>query len=246
MGGGGGCCIGNFPCPKCGLIQKIKDFFCSDSCCVGDRIVQEEKKDTSNLESIVRLQKALDEYRSDAQSRSEKLENAVIKHSRKHLDAFIDELRKYNQIKYGRRKLNINISNIERENRKTEDKIHGFIVKRVIKRVSMDDDECDEILRMDKGDAKKEKFNAFYRKVLKEAVGELSKELKDGMEEQTDRVCDTIQRRIDSIVDVCERKTEEFEKIRQVKESDEAAVEQEQLRLSHFVAMCEYGLDLLD
>ena len=251
MGGGGGslCCVGNCCIGNCCITKVIKDIFCSDSCCVGNRSKDTESYDKENadIQMTLKVQQSLTEYKTDAQSRCAKLENEVIKESREHLDSFIDDLRKYNnQIRYGRRRLNINISNIERENRKTEDKIHGFIVKRVIKRVSLDDDECTEILKMDKGDAKKEKFNVFYRKVLKEAVEELTKELQTGMEENTDRVCDTIQRRIDSIVDVCESKTEEFENIRKVKEKDEAAVEQEQLRLTHFVAMCEYGLNLLD
>ncbi len=248
MGGGGGCCVGNFPCCVAkALRDTVKKIFCSDSCCVGNTPIQyDNKTDKENLEANLRAQEALTIFKTDAENRSEKLENEVLRESRENLDNFISDLRKYNQIKYGRRKLNINISNIERENRKTEDKIHGFIVKRVVKRISLDDTECLEILKMNPDGEKTKKFNAFYMKVLKEAVLELKDELKTGMEENTDRVCDTIQRRIDSIVDVCENKTEEFENIRKVKEKDEAAVEQEQLRLTHFVAMCEYGLNLLD
>lgn len=247
MGGGGGCCIGNCCIGNC-CVFDIGSIF-KKSCCVGNSsssvpAIDPEKE--ANMQAIVRAQKALNEFTSDAQSKCAKFENNVIKESREYLDAFIDELKRYNKIRYGNRRLNINLSHIERENRKTEDKIHGFIVKRVIKRISLDDSECLEILKMEEGTEKKEKFNEFYLKVLKEAVLELREELKSGIEEQTERVCDTIQRRIDSIVDVCENKTEEFENIRKVKEKDEAAVEQEQLRLTHFVAMCEYGLELLD
>lgn len=245
MGGGGGCCIGNF-CSNCCVFQAIKKLFCSDSCCVGNHpIVQQGKGNENNVDIILRVQEALQSFTQDAEDRGEKFENAVIKESRESLDAFVDDLRKYNQIRYGNRRLNINISNIERENRKTEDKIHGFIVKRVKKRISQDDTECRELLEMEPNGEKTKKFNEFYQKILKEAVLELKDELKNSTEEQTDRVCDTIQRRIDSVVDVCESKAEEFDKIRKVKESDEAAVEQEQLRLTHFVAMCEYGLELL-
>ena len=152
---------------------------------------------------------------------------------------------RYNKIRLGRRKLNINIRNIERENRKTEDMIHGFIVSRVIKRVSLDDIECVEILKMDAGKEKEKKFDDYYIKVLKEAVNELSDELVKNIEKQSDNICERIQQRIDGIVDVCETKMAEFENISKVKEADEEKMEQEQIRLSNAVAMCDLALDII-
>lgn len=244
-GGGGGCCIGNFSC-------------CVGDCCVFNLFRSKSKgsssggrtesyqPNTANLEATLKVQEALTVFRTDTQSRSSKMENEVIKESRQYLDEFLDDLRKYNKIRYGNRRLNINLSHIERENRKTEDKIHGFIVKRVIKRVSVDDDECLKILEMNAGQEKEDRFDEFYKKVLKEAVLELSDELRTNMETQTDNVCDRIQHRIDSIVDVCEAKAEEFDRVRELKECGEAEIEGEQIRLSHFVAMCEFGLSQLD
>lgn len=245
--GGGGCCVGNSPCMNCGLIRKIKDFFCSDNCCVGNSSKNQESYDSNSadLEATLRIQKALDEFRSDTQSRSTKLENNIIKESRESLDNFIDELRSYNNIRYGNIRLNINLSSIEREQRKTEDEIHGFIVKRVIKRISLDDTECCEILKLDPGEEKSKKLDDFYKKVLKEAITELTNVLRDTMEKQTDFVEEKIQQRIDGIVDVCETKTVNFEKIQKIKNKDESKMEQEQIRLSHNVALCEFGLSIL-
>jgi len=257
---GGGCCVTNCCVMACCVGQVF-------GCCIGDTIKtivndiadigkrgssevashERYTQSTATVASTVSIQEALTKFQIDTESRSTKLETSIISESRENLDAFIKEIQKYNDtVRYGKTKLNINIRYIERENRKTEDIIHGFIVKRVKEKVSLGDEECKEILAMDAGNAKKERMEEFYKKVLKTAIKDLSEELKKIMEEQTERVCTTIQQRIDSIVDVCESKTEEFEKIRQVKESDEQAVEQEQLRLSHFVAMCEYGLETLD
>lgn len=254
MGGGGGCCVAAccigqiFGCCIGDTVKTIVNdiFGCGDkgSSDVGKQ--ESYQNSTATLEATIKVQEALSQFQSTTQSRSAKLENAIVKESRENLDAFIDELKKYNKIRYGNRRLNINLSHIERENRKTEDKIHGFIVKRVTKRISLDDDECKEILKMPAGDEKQRKMEEFYKAVLKEAIRELSDELQTNMETQTNTICDRIQQRIDNIIDVCENKTEEFENIRKVKEKDEAAVEQEQLRLTHFVAMCEYGLELLD
>lgn len=248
MGGGGGCCVGKCCVINCCIGKAIKDFFCSDSCCVGNSTKREESYDvnTADLQATVKIQKALTEFRSDTQSRSAKLENEIIKESRESLDNFIDELRTYNNIRYGNRRLNINISSIEREQRNTEDQIHGFIVKRVIKRISLDDNECCEILKLNPGSEKSNKLDAFYKKVLQEAVNELSHILRNTMENQTDSVEKRIQQRIDGIVDVCETKTVNFEKIQKMKMNDEDKIEQEQMRLSHYIALCDYGLSILD
>ena len=81
------------------------------------------------------------------------------------------------------------------------------------------------------GKKKEEALDAFYKKVLKEAISDLSKELRNSMEKQTDNVEDKIQQRIDSIVEICETKSDEFERIQKVKESDEAKMESEQYSL---------------
>ncbi|MBR6622313.1 MAG: hypothetical protein IKK91_00200 [Ruminococcus sp.] len=251
MGGGGGCCVGNLCCiANCCVGQVIRDtikkiFGGSSGSSSGGR-TESYDRDTSTLEETIKVQNALSEFKSDTQGRSAKLENDIVKESRESLDAFIADLRKYNKIKYGNRRLNVNISNIERENRKTEDKIHGFIIKRVSKRISLDDSECIEILKMDAGKEKETALDNFYKKVLKEAISELSDELSSNIETQSDNICDKIQQRIDNIVDICEAKTVEFESISKVKESDEDNMEQEQIRLTNIVALCDLALELAE
>ena len=251
MGGGGGCCVGNFCCiGNCCLGNRVKEFIRglfgkSSVSSSGGELEKVEDATKADLEMTVKIQHALTEFRTDTQSRSEQLENDIVKESREYLDEFLAELRRYNKIQYGRKRLNLNLNSLERENRKTEDMIHGFIVKRVSKRISLDDAECTDILKMDRGKKKEEALDAFYKKVLKEAISDLSKELRNSMEKQTDNVEDKIQQRIDSIVEICETKSDEFERIQKVKESDEAKMESEQLRLSYFIALCDYGIHQL-
>lgn len=244
--GGGGCCIGNCCIKDCcvmNIIGRIKDLFKKSSGSSSGGQTESYDSNNADLEMTVKVQHALTEFRTDTQSRSEKLENGIIQESREYLDEFLADLRRYNKIQYGRKRLNLNLNSIERENRKTEDMIHGFIVKRVGKRISLDDEECTDILKMEPGKKKEKALDTFYKKVLKEAISELSGELRNSMEKQTDNVGDKIQQRIDSIVELCETKSDEFERIRQVKESDEAKMECEQLRLSYFVALCDYGIN---
>lgn len=241
---GGGCCLAN-----CCVGKAIKDFVKklfnkSEGSASGGR-TESYTPDTSSIEATIRVQQALTQFRDDTQKRGTLVENDIIKSSRQYMDEFLDELKKYNNISYGNARLNINLQDMQRKNRATEDKIHGFITSRVIKRMSLDDAECLEILKMDAGQAKEDAFDKFYTKILKEALSDLSVELKDRMKEQTATVCDTIKARLDNILTTWNTKTEEFERIKEIKESDEAKMEQEQMRLSYFIALCDNGLDLL-
>lgn len=244
---GGGCCIGNccVGVAVSNIIEKVKDFFSGSSGSSSGSRTSSYDADKASLEETVRVQKALTEFKTDTEARSSALEKAIIKESRGYLDEFLDEIRKYNKIRYGGRCLNINLENIERENRKTEDKIHGFITKKVSKRISLDDDECKNILKMDAGTEKKKKLDQFYRKVLTEALSELTNILRKAMEQQTDIVEDRIQQRIDAVLETCEAKAADFKQIQKLKNKDENKIEQEQFRLSYMVAMCEYGLSFV-
>ena len=246
MGSGGGCCVGNF-CLNCCVGKVIKDwlFGKSEGSSSGGRTAS-YNPNQADLEATVKVQNALTLFRTDTDEKSKKVEKSVLAESRQYLDDFIKDLRKYNNIKYGHTGLNINIEHILRENRKTEDEINGFIVKRVSKRISIDDSECLEILEMDPGEAKEKKLDEFYRKVLTEAIKELSDMLRKALEQQTDTVEARIQQRIDSILDTCEIKAADFAKIKKLKDNDEIKVEQEQIRLSHIVALSEIGLSLLE
>ncbi|MBQ7433517.1 MAG: hypothetical protein IJV50_08710 [Lachnospiraceae bacterium] len=240
MGSGGGCCIKN--CCVFDIGGAIKRIFGGSKGSSSGGRTESYDSNVAELEATIKVQKALTEFKTDTQNRSTKFEEDIIKESREYLDEFINDMRKYNKIRYGGRSLNINISSIERENRKTEDKIHGFIVKKVATRISLDDSECLGILKMDAGAAKTNKLDEFYQKVLKEAVLELSDILRNSMEKQSDNIEERIQQRIDGIMDICETKTSEFERIQDVKESGEDEMEREQLRLSHIIAMCDYGI----
>lgn len=243
--GGGGCCIGNC-CVGRAIGDFISNLFGSSKGSESGGSTESYESDKADLLATVKVQSALTEFRADTDEKSRKLEKSILAESRQYLDEFIKDLRTYNKISYGHSSLNINIENIMRENRKTEDEINGFIVKRVSKRISLDDTECLEILKMEPGNAKTKKLDQFYHKVLAEAINELSDMLRNVLEQQTNTVEERIHQRLDSIIEICETRSANFDTIKKVKNKDESKIEQEQIRLSHIVALSEYGLTLLN
>lgn len=66
--------------------------------------------------------------------------------------------------------------------------INNSIEKPLRKRLSLDDRECLEILKLDSGTRKKEKMDLFVRKVIKEARDNLAKEVKKSLDMQMDDI----------------------------------------------------------
>ncbi len=201
---------------------------------------------SAGVSETYRLQQALSEFREDTRAKSNKFENDIIKESRKAIDVLIADVKKYNKIRYGSSVLNVNISQMEIEQRSTEDKIHGFIVGKVSKRISLDDDECKSILKLDAGRNKTKKMNEFYKKVLTEAMTDLKKLLRSSMKSQTLIVEDHIVGRMDTITYTVTGKTNEFNKIKDLKDTDESKMEQEQIRLSYLISICDKSLNIID
>ena len=198
----------------------------------------------AQLESTMRINNALTEFRLDVEMTSDDVERDVIRLSRESLDEFVEQLREYNKITYGERRLNINLNALERDNRRTEDEVHGYIKKRVLKRVSLDDSECLEILKMDKGEEKRRKMDAFFQKILRDAINELCDMLRKNMTTQSENVADRIQSRIDDIVRSVTEKSKKFKEVEKMKQSNEKGLEQQQAEFAYLVSVCEYGLYL--
>ena len=93
---------------------------------------------------------------------------------------------------------------------------------------------------------KTRRLNEFYRKVLKEALTELKDLLREAMKNQVLIVEDHIVGRMDTITYTVTSKTNEFNKIQDIKDTDESKMEQEQIRLSYLITMCDKSCAIMD
>lgn len=242
MGGGG--------CSKCDN-HPIRDFFknlfskprTNTSAYISEQEIHDADKAT--LQEVVRINEALTEFRLQSEVQSDSLENKIIKDAREGLDAFLDMLKKQNHQTFAGRKLNLNISAIERDNREMEDMIHGFIKKRVQKEVSTNNSKCREVLMMEKGDAKKQAMDNFLKEVTSTAITDLSEELRKVIRRQSENVEDRVQVRIDEIEVSLNDNMKKFEKIKSLKETDSAELEKEKLELISVSSICSMGMALL-
>lgn len=243
---GGGSCGKRRHCfnsPGCiDLIGRGKNLvFGEETRGTSSKIGKEESysSEKAQIAETARINNTLTEFRNKIEKRSDKIESEVLSMSREYIDELIKELKKINNQKYAGQSLNLNIESIERQNRKTEDTIHGHIKKHIQKRISIDDEQCLEILKMETGSDKEKKMTDFINLVLKESMEELSKKIKKVLTEQADNITEKIEDRIIVYENSASEKISGCEEIINLKGKDEKALEKKVGKVAYKLSLCE-------
>lgn len=233
--------------PILSRIPIVGKVFRNDASSTGRLISQEESynSDNAQLEQTIKVQEALTKFRIKCEKECDRLERDILKDSRNYIDNLIEFIKNINSKTYAGQKLNINIERLEKQNRETEDIIRGYIKKKIQKRVSLDDDECLEILKMDKGKDKKDAMTNFLNCILKDAMNGLSKEIEKTLKKQLENIKDQINARIESYTERANEKMESFKEIEKIKDSDEHELEERIASLEYKHSLCNLGISLL-
>lgn len=158
---------------------------------------------TASVSTAERLSEVLADFSEKQLNHSEELEKRCIKIVEEYCDALIQFLEESSNIVKDASGLR-RIRNSRTRIKKT---ISGGIKEPLAKRMSLDDAECLEILKMDAGNAKKNKMEKFCSKVIQEALSNLSSKVREALDDQTEGV-ETY------FMDYAEAKEREVENIR--------------------------------
>lgn len=222
-------------------VEKAKDFLFGSSDRASRSTGREDSYDPEKamLAETIRINDILTKFRVEIEGQCDQIEKDILKNCRTSLDLLIDDIKLINQKEYGGKKLGINLDRIIKENRQTEDLIHGYVKRKVQKRVSVDDKECLEILKMQSGIDKENRMKEFSRNVIKTATTELGDQIAENIRRQIDNICDNIQVRLDSVVGESEVMLYKFIEIERLKNIDEAGFNEEMTKIGYKVAVCD-------
>lgn len=140
--------------------------------------------DTADINTTERLNTILREF-------SDKYMKSAVTIEKNCVKAVEDYYNKLMPVVENARELRFSTSAVRKiKNNKEEMKksINNSIEKPLRKRLSLDDRECLEILKLDSGTRKKEKMDLFVRKVIKEARDNLANEVKKSLDMQMDDI----------------------------------------------------------
>lgn len=136
--------------------------------------------DNSSLENIDRITQIFSDFKDQVHTKALDVENAVGGEVNFYVEELHDILQENsNKVdKYG-----IRIKRIERQIDKISSKVKGTIDNQISKKVSLDNAECKEIVKMIPGSKKEQAMNSFLNESIKNALEVCCGEIRSSLEE---------------------------------------------------------------
>ncbi|MDN0047006.1 hypothetical protein QVN49_08280 [Megasphaera hexanoica] len=205
-----GCCVGDCCVIDCGFCCI---FDCGDC---GDMKLEQ----VVTVDHATKTSNELDEKRKLAREEGEKEGDAVFSNINQFMKLFIEELKKINEGTYGGKKLNIKIDIIEIEFKKLRQEVTGFIGKRMEDRLVQTDKELSIILQEPDDDERAKNFEAFYQKVRRKAILDLSDKIEEVIAKQFAIVDSEIRNRLKEVDLSMKNALNEYEQAEKLKKEN--------------------------
>lgn len=198
IGGGDGGTIGKI----IKAIKIIRDIFKKPSEEAGKT---DSVNDNSSLENIDRITQIFADFKDQVHTKALDVENAVSEE----VNFYVEELHgilheNSNKVdKYG-----IRIKRIERQINKISLKVKGTIDNDISKKVSLDNAECKEIVKMIPGSKKEQAMSLFLNEAVKNALEVCCGEIRSSLEE----IYEDVETEVVGVVESIQKQNELFQK----------------------------------
>lgn len=137
----------------------------------------------SSITSMEEMSEILQGYKKGVHPKASRFEAKAIDMINLYFNDMLTEVKK-NEAVF---KL-INEQELHSRQKQMTDQVHGFITDRVGQRLSLDNEECREIIKMPPSRNKEISMNLLSNKVLREAVDELIKKISSILTDQTNMI----------------------------------------------------------
>ena len=157
-----------------------------DAC--AEKVAEERsyEKETANIYSTDRLNEILVSFSEGYYQQATAIENACIENVKNYYEDIIQLLEQASHTA----KIDTNLKRLKREKSRVGDHIHGAIKDQLAKKMSLDNTQCLEILKMDAGEEKRKAMTKFSQKIINEALDNLSKQVRRTLDEQMEWIED--------------------------------------------------------
>lgn len=202
------------------VIQAGKRFF--DVLIHGDDIKDKKPMDTQRgtADDIMQLNAALQEYRQSVSAESKELENGIKEICREMFQQITES------VEFANSEFNFyRISTLQRKLDEYLSEIDGIFEMHVRRRVSLDDSECEKILKMMPGELKGTRMAELKKRVFREAVEDLCRKLKTFQEDILESMEMAVSYRLDSLENSLEEKKAAYKKLSENTENEKSQKE---------------------
>lgn len=157
-----------------------------DAC--AERVASEKSYDKkeANIYTTDRLNDILVAFSEGYAQEATRIEKECVRLVQEYYDEMIGLIENASEGDYNK----ANLKMLRNSRSRISKTIKGGIKEPLAKRMSLDDSECLSILKLDSGEEKKKKMKNFSRKVIREALLNLSNKVKQTLSEQTEDIQD--------------------------------------------------------
>lgn len=232
-----GCCVGDccvLDCGFCCIFDSCSDSGCSFTSPINNSI------DHSKI-----IAAELDEMKKRAHTEGEKDCNEAFTLINQFMNPFIEYIKKVNENTYGGKKLNIKVDIIEQEFEKLRQEVIHFIGNRMEDRLVLTDSELSVILDERDDEERTKNFNAFYEKVHKQALLDLSDKIEEVITKQFSIVDAEIGDRLQEVNQSMKMALEEYEQAEKLKKENSSELKEKEINSMYKITIAEILLNEL-
>ena len=202
--------------------------------------------ETANAYEVRRISKELDRIRDEFKGNAKDIEKKIISFVQDSIKDTISEFESINSQEIGNVRIDLNISYLRSLEEKIERQITGFIQNSIRRKLSVDSEECADILRMDSKKAKQDAMREYQDRIFDEAVGELWEMIDNSIRSQNDLIYDQISSRLDRLEMNSAESLKQLEEIQKSKELDEAELNAKKEEVRNMIDIASWCIDELE
>lgn len=193
---------------------------------------------SSSVTDTKYINQILSKFTLELETYSDDIESNVLVEAMFYFDELVDHLQKSNQT-------NFNVSALVIYRQKLEERVKGSFKSYLAKRVSLSDDECMEILKLEPSKKKESLMKNFGRKVLTEAATNLKEDLELLLNDYQIVIENLLMEKMAEVIALQEEKMATFQSLKDLHGKDLSEKQANKVRILTKIELCEYGLEIL-
>lgn len=188
------------------------------------------------VDEIQKLNEMLIEYRSNISRAGNDLERQMIVEYSEVLNEILDTFDEYNQtLKV------IRPESIKRRFDITNENLRGTFENYICKKISFDNSELTNILKLPAGELKSQRLQEMKQKIFIEAANDIVKKIKKATDDFTETLEESFELSFERAEYSIEEKREAFEKLSETLDGNATAAENVYVKSDYMIAVCSYA-----
>ena len=198
--------------------------------------------DTASAYEIRRMNEELYEMQESFRKTASDIEESIIECIQGTVRDMLEQFESINDTAG----LNLNMAYLKSVETSLGNQVTGFIQNRVKRSLSLDNQECKDILKMEGRTAKKMAMQRFQEKIFSDAVSDLWELVKDTFNEKNSAIFTQIETRFQTIEMNAEESIRQFEEIQKVKQLDKEQLKEKQENYQNMIDIAVWCMQSIE